>query len=63
MLLIFQYQIIHFFDAGAFLFAKWKNNNWTVSGGFRYDIRQLKGGDFYTSTNDSTGFKSQGFCS
>ena len=49
------------FDAGAFLFSKWKNNNWTVSGGFRYDIRQLKGRDFYTLTNDSTGFKNQVF--
>ncbi|MEJ7681470.1 MAG: hypothetical protein WKG06_27190 [Segetibacter sp.] len=30
------------FDAGGYVYAKWKQNNWTVSGGFRYDIRILR---------------------
>lgn len=44
------------FDAGSYIFAKWKQNNWTISGGIRYDIRHLQGADFYTKTNAATGF-------
>ncbi len=48
-------------DAGSFIFAKWKNNHWTVSGGIRYDIRWLNGNDFYTRTDPATGFSRQAF--
>lgn len=44
------------FDAGGFLYAKWKHNGWTVSGGLRYDQRQLSGSNFYTLTDTTTGF-------
>ena len=44
------------FDAGSFIYTKWKQNKWTVSGGVRYDIRYLKGNDFYTTTDAVTGF-------
>jgi len=46
------------FDAGSYLYAKWKQNRWTVSGGLRYDIRRLQGNDFYTGANPETGFSS-----
>ena len=43
-------------DAGSYIYAKWKQNKWTVSGGVRYDIRHLKGNDFYTVTDPTTFF-------
>jgi iron complex outermembrane receptor protein len=46
-------------DAGGFVFAKWKKDKWTISGGSRYDIRYLKGNDFYTAINPATGFTKQ----
>ena len=49
------------FDAGGYVHAKWKQNNWTVSGGFRYDMRLLRGNDFYTNSNNATGFGKQVF--
>ena len=49
------------FDAGSYVFAKWKRDNWTVSGGFRFDKRILNGGDFYTAVNTTTGFDEQVF--
>ena len=49
------------FDAGAYFFAKWKRDKWTVSGGLRYDIRNLQGNDLYTKTNTLTGFSGQSF--
>ncbi len=48
-------------DAGAFVFTKWRNKKWTISGGARYDRRQLRGHDFFTRTNPSTGFTMQAF--
>ena len=48
-------------DAGSFLYAKWKKNNWTVSGGIRYDMRWLSGNDFYIKNDPSTGFNRQAF--
>ncbi|PIG96057.1 hypothetical protein CS542_09545 [Pedobacter sp. IW39] len=33
------------FDAGAYLFAKWKYEKWTI-GGIRSDLRYLKANDF-----------------
>jgi iron complex outermembrane receptor protein len=47
------------FDAGAYIFAKWKYGNWTVGTGIRYDIRYLRGDDFYTGANPLTGFGRQ----
>ncbi len=44
------------FDAGSYIFSKWKQQKWTVSGGLRYDIRHWQGDDFYTKTNAVTGF-------
>lgn len=49
------------FDAGMYVHAKWKQNNWTVSGGARLDIRLLNGNNFYTGLNTSTGFSKQVF--
>jgi iron complex outermembrane receptor protein len=43
-------------DAGGYLYTKWKRGHWTVIGGIRYDIRRLKGDDFYVGKNISTGF-------
>lgn len=47
------------FDAGAYIFAKWKYERWTIGGGVRYDLRYLNAPDFYTSTNPKTGFGQQ----
>lgn len=49
------------FDAGGYVHAKWKQSNWTVSGGFRYDTRLLRGNEFYTNVNTATGFGKQVF--
>lgn len=46
----------HLLDAGAYMFAKWKGGDWTLSGGARYDMRHLQGADFYTTTDTVTGF-------
>ena len=43
-------------DAGSYIYAKWKQDKWTISGGIRYDIRHLKGNDFYTVTDSTTFF-------
>ena len=47
------------FDAGAYVYAKWKYKRWTVSGGIRSDIRYLQGNDFYTKNDAQTGFDRQ----
>lgn len=44
------------FDVGGYLYAKWKQDKWTVSGGLRYDIRRLQGNNFYTITDPGTDF-------
>ncbi len=46
----------HLFDAGAFGFARWKHERFTLSAGLRYDKRYLSGSDFYTAANPATGF-------
>ncbi|MEO8413480.1 MAG: TonB-dependent receptor [Ginsengibacter sp.] len=51
------------FDAGGFIYAKWKQNNWTITGGIRYDIRNLKGSDLYTVTDSTTMFSERVFSS
>lgn len=47
------------FDGGSFIYAKWKKRKWTLTGGVRYDLRYLKGGNFYTETDTVTGFSKQ----
>lgn len=47
------------FDIGSYVYAKWKQNKWTISGGLRYDNRHLQGSDFYTTINNTTGFTKQ----
>lgn len=44
------------FDIGTFGFAKWQVDKMTVSGGLRFDQRQLHSNDFYVRTNPQTGF-------
>ena len=51
----------HLFDAGAYAYAKWKNDQLTISGGIRYDRRSLNGNDFYVKTNPTNGFNQQAF--
>jgi iron complex outermembrane recepter protein len=46
-------------DIGGYVYAKWKKNRLTVSGGFRYDNRHLQGNNFYVGTNPVTGFSMQ----
>lgn len=43
-------------DIGGYLYAKWKKQRWTLSGGIRYDMRRLWGDDFYVKTNTTTGY-------
>ncbi len=45
-------------DVGSYLYAKWKYLYWTISGGIRYDRRNVSGADFYIS-NNTTGFNYQ----
>jgi iron complex outermembrane receptor protein len=47
------YQLL---DVGSFGVAKWKYKKWTVSGGGRYDFRQVRGSDFYVRQNSTSGF-------
>lgn len=49
------------FDIGSYVFAKWKKDRFTISGGLRYDIRHLKGNDIYTAINPANGFTKQVF--
>ncbi|GAB3920553.1 TonB-dependent receptor [Mucilaginibacter myungsuensis] len=44
------------FDAGAYLFAKRTMGKFDVSGGVRYDNRNISWNDFYVGTNPQTGF-------
>jgi len=44
------------YDGGMYVYAKWKYNKWSVSGGIRYDVRQVQWNDFYVKTNAATGF-------
>jgi iron complex outermembrane receptor protein len=48
----------HLFDIGSYLYGKWKYNQLTLSGGLRYDSRQVRGNDFYTRTDAATGVNS-----
>jgi iron complex outermembrane receptor protein len=49
------------YDAGAYVYAKWKSNKWNMSGGLRYDLRRVQWNDFYTRLNTGSGFDEQAF--
>ncbi len=44
------------FDFGLFTFTKWRHEDWTISGGLRYDLRLESWDDFYVGVNPETGF-------
>lgn len=44
------------YDGGMYLYAKWKQDKWTVSGGVRYDVRQVNWNNFFIKQNVVTGF-------
>jgi iron complex outermembrane recepter protein len=44
------------FDIGGFVYARWKYDRLVISGGLRYDHRNLHTHDFYVRTNAATGF-------
>nr|WP_262915482.1 TonB-dependent receptor [Niabella ginsengisoli] len=48
-------------DGGVFVYAKWKQQSWTLGGGIRYDLRQVKWKDFYIQHNPETGFDQHSF--
>jgi len=47
------------FDGGLYIYAKWKYNKWSISGGLRHDLRHVQWDDFYVGTNPVTGFDQQ----
>ncbi|MCK9481383.1 MAG: TonB-dependent receptor [Bacteroidia bacterium] len=49
----------HLNEGGVFVYAKWQQNRWNVSGGVRYDLRNVQWGDFYVGLNPHTGFEEQ----
>lgn len=49
------------YEGGFFAFGKWKYKRWSISGGIRYDLRNVQWKDFYVSTNPHTGFMQQAF--
>lgn len=49
------------YDGGLFAFGKWKYRKWSISGGIRYDLRNVKWNNFYVSENLKNGFMQQVF--
>ena len=49
------------FDIGTFVFLKYQVEKLTLSGGLRYDNRQLNGDDFYIRTDSKTSFDQRVF--
>jgi iron complex outermembrane receptor protein len=47
------------YDIGAYGFIKWKHNDFTISGGVRYDKRYIISPDFYVLPNPDNGFMGQ----
>jgi len=43
-------------DAGMYVHFKWKHKDWTLGGGARYDVRDVRWNDFYVGTDPATGF-------
>lgn len=48
-------------DIGGYIYSKWKQRKLTISGGLRYDTRQLKSNNFYVGNNSANGFGKQYF--
>ncbi|WP_304342815.1 TonB-dependent receptor [Chryseobacterium koreense] len=46
-------------DGGIYLYGKWKKDKWSISGGARYDLRQVQWNDFYVAEDPYTGFEKQ----
>lgn len=46
-------------DVGLFAFAKWQNERWNVSGGLRYDYRNLNWDNLYLAENPENRFDQQ----
>lgn len=44
-------------DLGIYAFSNFESGKWTISGGIRIDQRWIRSKDFYTGTNDVTGFE------
>lgn len=49
----------HLNEGGIYTYAKWKYNRFNISGGVRYDIRNIRWDNFYIQTNPVTGFEEQ----
>lgn len=49
----------HLFDAGAYFYAKWKKDKWTIAGGVRYDHRNEHGDEMYIKPDPANGFYRQ----
>jgi len=49
------------YDGGLYLYAKWKSDRWTISGGVRYDVRRVQWNNFYVKANAATGFNQHVF--
>ncbi len=47
------------FDAGAYIYGKWKYKTWTIAGGIRYDHRSETGDEMYIKPDKATGFYEQ----
>lgn len=47
------------YDGGIYLYAKWKKEKWSISGGMRYDLRYVQWDDFYVGEHSETGFDQQ----
>lgn len=43
-------------ENGMYVYGKWKRDKWTISGGLRYDMRQVNWNDFYVKQNPVTAF-------
>ena len=49
----------HLKDAGLFIYSKWKKEKLTISGGVRYDVRNISWNNFYVTNNPLSGFDSK----
>jgi len=49
------------FDGGMYVYTKWKQDKFTISGGVRYDVRRVQWNDFYVKQNAATGFNQHVF--
>jgi iron complex outermembrane receptor protein len=47
------------FDVGAYAYAKWSHDRWTIAAGIRNDHRNENGDEMYIKPNPATGFYEQ----